>query len=119
MIEMDVLTDYLVWSDPRLISLLEGLTEEELGREFNDLSGNVQAKTAHIVSIHDFFISRLDEEPYGRFQSEPGSVRSGSCPVQSDVTPAEGYALCVTEGAHARQGRGNQKRGRNDDRHDS
>ena len=35
---LDLLTDYLVWSDRKLIRLLEGLTEDEARREFNGLA---------------------------------------------------------------------------------
>ncbi len=66
-LNIDLLTDYLVWGDRRAINLLEKLTEEEFDRSFNELSGNVRSKTVHILSIYDYFISLVEGTPYQSF----------------------------------------------------
>lgn len=64
---LQLLTEHLMWGDARLLELLEELTEEEFHRPFTDTSGNIHTKTAHIVGIYEFFIEILEGRPHDRF----------------------------------------------------
>ena len=61
------LTEYLIWGDKKVLSILEKLSDEEFNHEFNELSGNIHSKTAHILSIYEFFIKILEGDPYEQF----------------------------------------------------
>ncbi|MEQ8878425.1 MAG: DinB family protein [Cyclobacteriaceae bacterium] len=58
---------YMVWSDHRLIRILENISDEDYDREFNELSGNVRSKAAHIVSIYEFFLNTLEGKGPAQF----------------------------------------------------
>lgn len=61
------LTEYLVWGDTKMVSILEKLNEEEFNHDFNELSGNIRSKTAHILSVYEFFIKIIEGNPYQTF----------------------------------------------------
>ena len=64
---LQLLTEHLMWGDSKLVNLLKGLTEEEFHRPFTGASGNIHTKTAHIISVYEFFIKILEGQPYDRF----------------------------------------------------
>lgn len=72
--DLRLLTEHLMWGDARLLALLEELDDEEFHREFTELSGNIHTKTAHIVSIYDFFVSILEHRPHSRFPDLTGAT---------------------------------------------
>lgn len=65
--DLDLLTEHLAWSDRRLLAILRDLAEAEFDRSFTEASGNLRSKTAHIVSVYEFFIGILEGDPHDRF----------------------------------------------------
>lgn len=63
------LAQYLMWGDTKIVAALETLTEEEFNRPFEELSGNIHSKTAHILSIYEFFVAILENRPHSEFPS--------------------------------------------------
>jgi len=55
-IDANFLAEYLMWGDRRIVAILEKLSEEDFNKPFNELSGNIHSKTAHILSIYEFFL---------------------------------------------------------------
>ena len=63
------MAEYLTWGDKKILTVLENLNEEEFHRPFNELSGNIHSKTAHILSIYEFFVAILENRPHQGFPS--------------------------------------------------
>lgn len=59
--------DYLIWSDNRMLNILESISEKEYNHEFLGLVGSIKSKASHIVSIYDFFISIFEGTPLESF----------------------------------------------------
>jgi len=76
MIHIKLLTDYLVWGDHRLINILDRLTDNDYNKEFNKLSGNISNRSAHIVSIYEFFLKILEGKPYDNFPDLNGLTKN-------------------------------------------
>jgi len=66
-IDANFLAEYLMWGDRRIVAILEKLSEEDFNKPFNELSGNIHSKTAHILSIYEFFIAVLEGRSYNSF----------------------------------------------------
>ena len=66
-IDIQFLTEYLLWSDRKVVSLLKKLKEEEFNRSFGELTGSIHSKTAHILSIYEFFIKIIEGTPHDKF----------------------------------------------------
>lgn len=69
------LNDYLIWSDRKFILLLKQLSDEEFHRSFGELAGSIHSKTAHILSIYEFFIKILEKEPDNQYPDLSGLSR--------------------------------------------
>ena len=74
--DSQILTEYLIWGDKKVLSILEKLNDEEFNHEFNELSGNIHSKTAHILSIYEFFIKILEGNPDEKFPDLDYMTRS-------------------------------------------
>jgi uncharacterized damage-inducible protein DinB len=70
--DVKLLTEYLIWGDAKIIKILEQLDDDEFNRNFGELTGNIHSKTAHIVSVYDFFIKILEGKPYNNFPDLTG-----------------------------------------------
>lgn len=66
-INVQFLTKYLLWGDQRTIALLKKRNEEEFNRSFGELTGSIHSKTAHILSIYEFFIKIIEGTPHDQF----------------------------------------------------
>lgn len=67
--------DYLVWSDHRMLNILESISEKDYEYEFSGLAGSIKSKSSHIVSIYDFFISIFKGEPLASFPDRSGLTK--------------------------------------------
>lgn len=70
--ELDIkfLTEFLLWGDQKMIALLKNLNEEEFNRSFGELAGSIHSKTAHILSIYEFFIKIIEGTPPDGFPDQ-------------------------------------------------
>lgn len=66
-VDVQFLTEFVLWGDEKIIVLLKKLSNEEFNRSFGELVGSVQSKTAHILSIYDFFVAILEGKAHDKF----------------------------------------------------
>jgi uncharacterized damage-inducible protein DinB len=66
-IDNQLFTEFLLWGDQKIINLIKNLSEDEFNHSFGELVGSVHGKTAHILSIYEFFNGILIDKPYDAF----------------------------------------------------
>lgn len=66
-IDSQLFTEFLLWGDQKLINLIKNLSEDEFNRSLGELVGSVHSKTAHILSIYEFFNGILMGKPSDTF----------------------------------------------------
>jgi len=69
---LTLLTEYQIWGDRKVITLLETLTEEEYYSNLGENIGSIHTKCAHIVSVYDFLIKIFEDTPLSSFPDMTG-----------------------------------------------